>query len=104
MAAWDVALRDPGTNAWDISLSGGATQLIVQDAARALAADGPALTQHSVLVVADALLALAAENPALTQHNALAVADALLALLAESPTLTAHDPAVQLRSEEHTSE
>ena len=74
----------------------GAIQLVVQDSTLAIAADGPALTQHNVLVLADALLALAADGPALTQHNVLAVADALLALAAEAPTLTAHDPAVQL--------
>src|SRR3990167_3338105 len=28
MAAWDVALRDPGTSAWDISLSAGASEII----------------------------------------------------------------------------
>jgi len=70
--------------------------LVVQDAALALAAEGPALVQHNILVVADALSALAADGPALTQHNALLVADALLALLAETPTLTPHDPAIQL--------
>jgi len=74
----------------------GAIQLVVQDSTLAIAADGPALTQHNVLVLADALLALAADGPALTQHNVLVVADALLALAAETPTLTAHDPAVQL--------
>jgi hypothetical protein len=85
---------------WDTmvvtDLGGGATQLVVQDATLALAAESLALTQHNVLAVADALVALASESPALTQHNILVAADALLALAAESPTLTAYEPAVQL--------
>jgi len=62
--------------------------LVAQDAALALSAESPALTQHNALAVADALLALAAETPSLTQHNVLALADASIAVAAESPTLT----------------
>jgi len=82
------------TFAYDDFIGGtvsGAALLVVQDAALALAADGPALTQHNLLVVADALLALAAEGVGLTQHNVLVVAEALLALAADGAVLTQHN-------------
>lgn len=70
----------------DVS-AGGAT-LVVQDAAHAHAADGPALTQANTLAVADATHGHAVDAPSLTQANILAANDAAHAHTAESPSLT----------------
>jgi hypothetical protein len=86
---WDDAIQSGGQE--------GSVQLVVQDAALALAADNLVLVQHNLLVVADATLGLAAEAPTLTAHDPavqLVVQDALFAFGADSPALTQHNALV----------
>ena len=64
------------------------TDLVVQDAAHAHAADNIVLTQVHVLTVADALHGHAADNLALTQVHNLVVADAFHAHSADNLTIT----------------
>lgn len=94
-----------------VDVGSGATQLVIDDASHAHAADNLALTQHNVLVIQDASHGHTADNVALTQHNVLAIQDAthghtadnvVLGVglviqdaahghVADSPTLTQHN-------------
>lgn len=67
---------------------GGATDLVISDAAQAQTADNIALTQVHSLVVADAQQLQAADNIILTQTHVLTVTDALQAQAADSLALT----------------
>ena len=71
----------------EIKESAGTTNLVVQDAAQAVAADSPALTQANTLVLADAAQAVAADNISLTQQNTLAINEALQSVAADNVVL-----------------
>lgn len=116
-AAWAMSGTSHSYTAITLALKAAPSvvTLVVQEAAIALAADGPfALTQHNILAVAearmllaadnivlegvpitlvvqDALIALAADGVALTQHNVLAVQEAAIALAADGLALTQHN-------------
>jgi Ni,Fe-hydrogenase maturation factor len=81
-----VAGDDPPN--FDLTLGGGATDLVIADAAQAQLADSPTLVQQHMLVIADAAQAQLADSPTLAQVHVLAIADAAQAQLADSPALT----------------
>lgn len=84
---------------------GGATDLVIQDAAHAHAADNAALTQQHVLSIADAAHSHGADNIALTQAHVLAIADALHAHAADNLVLTqAHILTVQDATHAHAAD
>lgn len=79
---WGVCAFAPST--------GGAVQLVVQNATHAHTAANTVLTQHQVLVVAGATHAHTAANVALTQHQVLVVANATHGHTAAAVVLTQH--------------
>lgn len=72
------------------------TDLVIQDATLALAADNITITQEHTLVIQEARQLIAVDSPAFTQNHILIVQDATITQTADNLTLTQHiDLAIQ---------
>lgn len=85
---WQI-FRKRTRRIWIAPAAGGATSLIIADAAHAHAADNITLTQEHILALQDAAHAHTADNVALTQTHILTLQDAAHAHTTDNVTLSA---------------
>jgi hypothetical protein len=85
---WAYLFTPTPKRIWVPSAVGGATNLVIQDAAHAHAADNITLTSATALAISDASHSHAADNIGLTTSTALAVADSSHAHAADNISLT----------------